>query len=431
MADTRGRADMAGKAARVLGAKANIGAFRSLDEYGQVEFVNLLKMSSLCTLDGAEQNGEEFGDRTRNVVGAAAAWGTYAAAKMVTGGFCDGKGTSVSVYQFASLAALTALAAVLSDPVECAIDPGDRDKLGMFVSDAEGGMYSFELVGAMDLFDGDVREEIVNETAELLSEARERIGELERENSELGAAVKRLERELAERSASDEVDALRADVSRLESELEHKSADVTSLERDRVELQARVEELESSKTKQAASYVTHRIERVSGTTRLLLDSGCIAPKTPSGAVELAQKVFGNVLAFSGKAIADARSFSGSPVEMWNALVAIGTEYAPLAAEGRPPESRTFKQLTGFELSANESKMTKRNLDLMRQRTALFAKEDGTRVEITATHHLKGGGNVSERVLRVYFTWADELGKLAVVRCGGHLDTFGGKHRKGW
>ena len=137
------------------------------------------------------------------------------------------------------------------------------------------------------------------------------------------------------------------------------------------------------------------------------------------------------MAFSGKALADVGEFSGDPVEMFEALSLIATEYAPSAAAGRPVESRKFTELHGMELSANESRMTKSSSDLMRQRMASFKLPDGTTIELTATHHLKGRNNSSEKALRVYFLWSEELGKVAVVRCGGHLDTFGGKHKRGW
>lgn len=83
----------------------------------------------------------------------------------------------------------------------------------------------------------------------------------------------------------------------------------------------------------------------------------------------------------------------------------------------------FMEKTGIDYSVNESAMTNRDSDLMRQRRVTV---DGVEFDFSA--HLKVG-NKAKDALRIHFAIDDDNKRVLVWHCGEHLDTAGTRRKK--
>jgi len=114
-------------------------------------------------------------------------------------------------------------------------------------------------------------------------------------------------------------------------------------------------------------------------------------------------------------------------QTWESLVQLHEVLWPLhfgQKEDQEREKRaqtipaTFYHETGIEYAINESSMTNKDSNLMRQRRAVI---DGKEYDFSA--HLKIG-NKEKDAVRIHIAIDDDKKRILVWHCGGHLDTAG-------
>lgn len=144
-------------------------------------------------------------------------------------------------------------------------------------------------------------------------------------------------------------------------------------------------------------------------------------RDPARVVEVAREVFGDRLVILDRAVESAREYRGEPSEMFDGLLAMYQHLWELrfGEEGDVTvDEDEFQALTGFGLTFHESKQTKRNARLAKQRQVEYR---GKTCDMSP--HIKGGDK-KRGFLRIHFFFDGDGRKVVIGHCGNHMETDG-------
>ena len=190
---------------------------------------------------------------------------------------------------------------------------------------------------------------------------------------------------------------------------------VGDLQRENGQLKYRVGQLEEE-LREAASLAL----RDRGMEELLLKIGCSCRSTLD-TIEIARVAFGDRIVLLDDAVESARAFKGQAGEMFKGLEAMYEHLWPMrfGEDGTlNVDEGEFQARTGFAIAFHEGKHTNRDARLMRLRQHEYL---GETYDFVA--HLKGGDKKRGH-LRIHFIFDRERDLIVVGHCGGHLETYG-------
>ena len=205
------------------------------------------------------------------------------------------------------------------------------------------------------------------------------------------------------------------DLERANNEAMAAEAKAVDLERDNGHLRYRIEQLEGQV--RSAEARAHNNETWAG---LLLEVGREV-RDSAKVVEVAKKAFGDRLVILDRAVDSARAYKGEPSEMFDGLAAIYQHLWPLrfGDEGDVNvDEDEFQARTGFGLTFHESKQTKRNARLAKQREVEY---HGKTYDMSP--HIKGGDK-KRGYLRIHFFFDSDARMVVIGHCGNHMETDG-------
>jgi len=219
----------------------------------------------------------------------------------------------------------------------------------------------------------------------------------------------------------------------LENQAKSYSSALDTLELEKEDLLAGVEEQKRAAKNLRSSLVTtearvRQLERGLNAFRELQT----LPGTVDEVVELARLVFPDRLRFTDRAVKSARdaSINEKPNEMgqvWAVLRAMATVLHDLhfnRAEGADGNVvKEFESRTPFGLALTETGTTKDDNELMKLRQDIY---NGVQIDITA--HVKYGDRLPPKLLRIYYHPHHHENVLVIGHCGDHLDTAGTRRR---
>ena len=123
----------------------------------------------------------------------------------------------------------------------------------------------------------------------------------------------------------------------------------------------------------------------------------------------------------GKAVCEACEYKGDPGELFDGLAAMYQHLWPMrfGAEGDVNiDEDAYQARSGFGLAFHESKQTKRNPRLMKQRAVEY---HGKTYDISL--HIKDGDRKRGHLHIHFFSDSDER-MVVIGHCGNHMDTDG-------
>ena len=259
----------------------------------------------------------------------------------------------------------------------------------------------------------------------------------EQERDNLKKLVLALQEELTKRQLeSSELSGLKVKHSQMEEELDAAQQLLDSATQQIDDLQDKLDNEKSARfesEQQAAVYKTLLDGKQDAEeSRKELAIPTRIPTDPYETVEFLSKALKPRVAILDTALASSRELPDSRLhDVWACLVQLHevlwplhfgeeTEDAPEYKAHRIPA--LFTQKTGIDYTVNESSMTNKDSDLMRQRQITV---DGKEFDFSA--HLKVGSKPKD-ALRIHFAVDEDKKRILVWHCGGHLDTAGTRRR---
>ncbi len=202
-------------------------------------------------------------------------------------------------------------------------------------------------------------------------------------------------------------------------------------------LQAELEEARESRFKAERECAVYQqllaSKNEADTSRKVLAIPSKLPNEPHEVVEILQKQLAPRVIILDTALASSHEIPLSRLhDTWECLVALHEVLWPLHFDDADvvDEERKvhripaqFSARTGIDYSVNESAMTNRDSNLMRQRRITV---DGRAYDFSA--HLKVG-NKAKDALRIHFAVDEDKKRILVWHCGEHLDTAGTRYKK--
>lgn len=145
------------------------------------------------------------------------------------------------------------------------------------------------------------------------------------------------------------------------------------------------------------------------------------PTTLVEELDLVEKLWPSKVVVLDEAKKSAGNFTGDFDEQWQILSSVPTTlwdiYFGESVQGDICER--YRQETGFELALTETKLTKVNNALMRERVRRYRGQ-----EIDVRPHIKGRSKNPKYAFRVHYYVDRERRLIVIGHCGGHLTTSG-------
>ncbi len=190
---------------------------------------------------------------------------------------------------------------------------------------------------------------------------------------------------------------------------------VVDLEKDNGRLHYRVDQLEGQLRDAQASAKASDVQ-----AQLLFEVGHEL-RDPVKVVEVAKTAFADRLVFLDGASESAQAYKGDAGEMFDGLAAMYQHLWPLrfGDEGDVNvDEDEFQNRSGFGLTFHESKQTKRNPRLAKQRQVEY---HGKACDMSP--HIKGGDK-KRGYLRIHFFFDGDARTIVIGHCGNHMETDG-------
>ena len=145
------------------------------------------------------------------------------------------------------------------------------------------------------------------------------------------------------------------------------------------------------------------------------------PTSLADVLNLVRDLWPDKVVVLDEALKSAKTFEGDLDEEWQILSSIPNVLWALYFDSSEQGSIAdqYRYATGYELALTETKLTKDNNSIMRERSRRYRGE-----EIDIRPHIKGKNKNPKLAFRVHY-YVDRERKLIVIgHCGGHLTTSG-------
>ena len=410
------------------------------DDINSIAFA-LIKATNniVTTMPALESPTEELLHSTHASLCDATYFGAMTAIKTISASAIlaseEGKSYNQSLSQLILISALYGAIFANSNCVDCRVGFKERtiiDKLAKELMDEE---YSLAIVESDEIFDTQSNEpdidnltqhitKLTNKLEKSLKEIDRLKGKLKDANRKQASEKKRHKEQLKEKD--NEIDKLKKELSHADDRIQEAAKASIEIEKAAQDASSEAEAAKATfekKLKELSIMPNIAAPAENMWREVLLDGNFTTFRTANDVIATCQMVYDNELIFSQKAIKDATNFTGNPDEIWNILSTLVNEFLPSCRQGRPIESRAFSEKTGVTITANESSSTENSKRLAKMRTAIINGKP-----VFGNYHAKGGSNKPGQCLRIYFAYDPKTTKLAIIRCGKHLETAGTKKR---